>query len=367
MRRALSTICFLSAAACGAASTERAAQDRSFARLLADLSEPGGYFDTDNLISNEASYLHVMGDLDARHLRGGAYIGVGPDQNFSYIARLRPRVAVIVDIRRDNMLEHLLFKALFALTDTRRGYLELLLGLPPDSAPEPLDEPVDSLLARLSARSVTDSSVGAIRHAVDSVVLTFGVPLSGDDRRTIDRFHRTFITEGLTLRFRSHGRGPMAHYPTLGDLIAERDLDGNQANYLASDGAFAVVDDLQARDGILPVTGDFAGPHTLRAVGRYLGSLGLEVTAFYTSNVEFYLVRGGTFDAFVENVATLPRAPRSMIIRSVFRGPFGRGHPRAKPGYASVQLVQDLELMLDRYREGRLESYWDLVTDGVVP
>src|SRR5262252_6651083 len=82
-----------------------------FARLIERLSEPNGYFDTDNLISNEASYLHVIGKLRRMQVTGGAYLGVGPDQNFSYIAQIRPRIAFIVDIRRDNLVEHLLFKA----------------------------------------------------------------------------------------------------------------------------------------------------------------------------------------------------------------------------------------------------------------
>ena len=55
----------------------------TFAARVAQLSEPGGYFDTDNLISNERSYLHVVPALRAAGLAGGAYIGVGPDQNFS--------------------------------------------------------------------------------------------------------------------------------------------------------------------------------------------------------------------------------------------------------------------------------------------
>ena len=58
----------------------------TFAASIAGLSEPGGYFDTDNLISNERSYLQVVPDLRRLSVRGGAYIGVGPDQNFSYIA-----------------------------------------------------------------------------------------------------------------------------------------------------------------------------------------------------------------------------------------------------------------------------------------
>ena len=78
-------------------------------------SEPGGYFDTDNLISNESSYLQVVPELRRAGISGGAYLGVGPDQNFTYIAEIRPAIAFIVDIRRDNLLLHLLFKALFQL------------------------------------------------------------------------------------------------------------------------------------------------------------------------------------------------------------------------------------------------------------
>jgi hypothetical protein len=74
-----------------------AVTQRSLASLIASLSEPGGDFDTDNLISNEQSYLHVVPALRALGGQGGGsgvYLGVGPDQNFSYIAHLRPTLAI---------------------------------------------------------------------------------------------------------------------------------------------------------------------------------------------------------------------------------------------------------------------------------
>ena len=98
-----------------AGSGARSEAQATFAADVAALSEPAGYFDTDNLISNERSYLDVVPDLKKRGVRGGAYIGVGPDQNFSYMAAIRPDVVFIVDVRRDNLLLHLLFKSLFSL------------------------------------------------------------------------------------------------------------------------------------------------------------------------------------------------------------------------------------------------------------
>ena len=61
--------------------------DSAWGALVLSLSEEGGYFDTDNLISNERSYLHVLAPL--RRLEGGAYVGVEPDQSFSYLAATR--------------------------------------------------------------------------------------------------------------------------------------------------------------------------------------------------------------------------------------------------------------------------------------
>src|SRR5262249_1492036 len=109
----------------------------TFASRIAALSEPAGYFDTANLISNARSYLQVLPDLERLTSRGGVYIGVGPDQNFSYIAAVRPAIAFLVDIRRDNLLLHLLFKALFAEARTRVEYLTLLVGRP---VPSELEE-----------------------------------------------------------------------------------------------------------------------------------------------------------------------------------------------------------------------------------
>ena len=112
--RAATVLVVVAVLAAGRRTFVRATQARDPLRgQIAALSEPDGYFDTDNLISNERSYLEVLPELERRNVRGGAYIGVGPDQNFSYIAHIRPSVAFILDIRRDNLLLHLLFKALF--------------------------------------------------------------------------------------------------------------------------------------------------------------------------------------------------------------------------------------------------------------
>src|SRR5215470_7860938 len=125
----------------------RAASDvqvpiEQFGRYIEDWSEPEGYFDSDNFISNETSYLHVIDDLRTRVNPGGIYLGVGPDQNFSYIVHTRPMLAIITDIRRQNMLELLWYKALFAMASNRLEFVSLLVSkeVPRIRADAPLEQ-----------------------------------------------------------------------------------------------------------------------------------------------------------------------------------------------------------------------------------
>ncbi|HEX9728076.1 MAG TPA: hypothetical protein VGA37_06205 [Gemmatimonadales bacterium] len=341
------------------------AADPAFASLITRLSEPAGYFDTDNLISNERSYLHVLGGMRERGVSGGAYIGVGPDQNFSYMAQVRPSIAFIVDIRRDNMLQHLMFKGMFALARNRVAYLCLLFGRPPPSDLASWDDAeVGRLISYIDDKPA--STAPRARRAVDSVVERFGVALDDADRATIARFHQEFIDAGLSLRFHSTGRAPRGYYPTYRDLMLERDRSGRQANYLVSDADFQFLKTMQAADRVIPVVGDLAGNRSLREIGRYLGEIGQHVTALYTSNVEFYLFRDRSFDAFVTNVATLPHDERSVIIRSVFMATFGP-HPLAVPGYASTQTLQPIDRLLRDQDSGLNTTYWAVVTSSALP
>lgn len=320
-----------------------------FADRIRDLSEPPGHFDTDNLISNETRYLEVVPTLTQTGVTGGAYVGVGPDQNFSYIARVRPSVAYIIDIRRDNLLLHLLFKALFAAAPTRVEYLCLLTGR---ASPQPSgrwrDKPLDEILAWVEGAPLVDRA--PLQKDVERRIRAFGLPLAATDVETIARFHGAFIDNGLGLRFTSHGRAPLSYYPTFRMLLQAADRDGQRWSFVATDDAYQFVRGLQAKDAIVPVVGDLAGRHALRAIGASLRADGIAVSGFYASNVEDYLFRRDRFVPFIDNLRTLPRRPGAMVIRSVFR----RG--------TSVSMVQPLDDLLRGVLQGRFRVYGDLVT-----
>src|SRR5262247_2030807 len=139
-----------------------------FARMVREFSEEGGYFMSDNFTSNETSYLHVLDKLRELGVTGGAYIGVGPEQNFTYIAKIRPRIAFIIDIRRQAMIQHLMFKAIFHLSPTRLQYLSMLLSRPltKETGTLPPDAQVTDILALISRVPPNDRAYEANLAAV---------------------------------------------------------------------------------------------------------------------------------------------------------------------------------------------------------
>src|SRR5262249_44026205 len=104
--------------------------DQQFWQIIDDFSEPNGYFRSENLLSNENAFQHVIPTLQTTLPAAGVYLGVGPEQNFTYIAALKPRLAFIDDIRRGNMHLQLLYKTFMGLSRDRADFLRHLLARP---------------------------------------------------------------------------------------------------------------------------------------------------------------------------------------------------------------------------------------------
>ncbi len=104
--------------------------DSAFWKLVTDYSEASGYFRSDNFVSNENTYQWVIPELLRTTKPGGVYLGVGPDQNFTYLVALKPKIAFIFDIRRQNMLTHLMYKALIEQSADRADFIARLFARP---------------------------------------------------------------------------------------------------------------------------------------------------------------------------------------------------------------------------------------------
>jgi hypothetical protein len=333
-----------------------------FAKLVDTLSEPGGYFDTDNLVSNETAYLHVLGGLRKLGVQGGVYIGVGPEQNFSYIAELQPELSLVIDIRRDNMLLLLLFKAMFETSDTRIEYLAQLFGRrPPPDPGSWVRRDLAELLDYIEQAGLDSAGHDSVHRALMTRIDGYGVPLTAEDRTTIRRFHDEFARAGMTLAFSTLGRPAQREYPTVRRLYLETDLAGNRASYVSTEERWLRVRELQRENRIVPLVGDMGGTGAMRAIGNYLRSTGQKVSAFYVSNVEFYLMRAGSFDNFVESVRLMPHDEKSALIRSYFDRGFGG--PGMQPGHFSSQHFQTFDRFLAMMDEPVARTYLDLVSD----
>ena len=128
--------------------------------------------------------------------------------------------------------------------------------------------------------------------------------------------YRAFFKFGPKIQYSSTGSFGGSLQPTYADLMTATDGAGEARGYLANEENFQFMKDLETRNLLVPVVGNFGGPKAIRAVGKYLKDRkGATVSAFYLSNVEQYLRQDGIWGNFCANVATLPLDETSTFIR----------------------------------------------------
>jgi hypothetical protein len=310
--------------------------DEQFWKMATEFSEDDGFFRSDNLLSNETTFQNVIPDILKIAKPGRVYLGVGPEQNFTYIAALKPSMAFIIDIRHGNFDVHLLYKALFELSRDRVDFVSKLFSrnrpavLTPQSS---VAEIFSAIQASPGSPQLYEENLKAVE---DLLMKKHGFPLTAGDREGIAWALSNYAKFGPGISYGSSlsagvpppvvgassvGRGfnNMATYQTL--MLAD-DGRGLNRGYLSNDENFNLVKDLETRNLIIPVVGDFAGNKAIRAVGQYLKSIDGMVSAFYVSNVEQFLVQGNTWGNFCSSVISLPHDDSSVFIRSGVGGPY---------------------------------------------
>jgi len=247
---------------------------------------------------------------------GGVYLGVGPEQNYPYMAAVKPKMAVIFDIRRGNLDLQLMYKAIFELSKDRPAFLSMLFSKPVPagvSAKSTAAELFSAFAASQTSQTLYEQHLKAIEQHLTK---THALPLTADDLAGLEAVYQAFYSNGFYVRSN----------PSYADLMTATDAAGVSRSYLATEEGFQLLKDLESRNLVVPVVGDFGGPKAIRAIGTYLKARGATVAAFYLSNVEQYLYQDGKWDAFCRSVATLPLDTSSTFIRSSSGGGgYGRG------------------------------------------
>ena len=286
---------------------------RRSGEMITEFSEPDG-----NTIRTAHQRKHVpirhpgtAADLSpgARIVQGGA--------NFTYVVALRPGLAFIIDIRRQNMLEHLLYKALIELFTNRVEFIAIVLEKPRGPWNRSWHrQVVPRVLTSATSRELFERNL----QDVDRLVKHHGFALTDEDLNRIEYVYNAFYEHGPDLRytFEGAGIGVLELFPAYTELMTATDGNGEQRGYLATEENFRILKELQQNNAIIPLVGDFAGPTAIRSVGRYIKERGASVMAFYLSNVEQYLFQQeDTWKRFYLNVSTLPINESSTIVRSV--------------------------------------------------
>jgi hypothetical protein len=305
--------------------------DAEFWDLTERMSEPGGSFRSDNFLSNERGYQIVIPDLIKTARPHRVYLGVGPEQNFPYIIALEPQMAFIFDIRRGNLHEHLLYKALFEMSKDRADFLSRLWSR---ARPDGLTtaSTAGELMAAYEPVAPTPEAYAAnVKAVTDWLTKTHRFKLHDGDLEGIDYVYKeAFYAGGPDLNY-SMGGGFGGNRSTYAELQALDDGQGVNRGFLAMEKNWLAIKDLESRNLIVPVVGDFGGPFAIRAVGAYLKAHDALVSAFYLSNVEQYLNQDGKEDQFLCSVAALPLDDTSTFIYTG-GGRYGRGFGRGFGG-----------------------------------
>jgi hypothetical protein len=314
--------------------------------LMTELSEADGYFRSDNLVSNELFMQRVIPGLTRIVKPGRVYLGVGPEQNFTYMAAIKPAMAFIIDVRRGNLQLHLMYKALFELSADRVDFVSRLFSMkrPPGLDRKSSAQDIFTAYAdpRLRSPELYKQNVSAMRRLFTR---RNGLGLSQEDLKGIEEIYEAFHLRGLGIHYEVTP-GSAGSFPTYAELMVATDDASVPRSYLATEENFAAIKDLHSRNLIVPVVGNFGGPKAIRAVGKYLRAHSAFVSAFYVSNVEQYLGREGGLDEFCASVASLPLDESSTFIRSERGGlPSRGGGPPRGSGFGGT-FSSKLESML---------------------
>jgi hypothetical protein len=291
--------------------------DGDYWKLLSDISEPGGYFRIeDNYTSNEMEVGLLYTMLRNSGVSGDVYMGVGPEQNFTYIASVRPKMAFIVDIRRQAVMQHLMFKAMFEMAKDRGEFISILFGKP---RPPGIDSTTNIQKIWETYRTVKSDSALAAQiydRVVDRLTKRHGFVFTADEMAQLRSVFNAFYYYGPSISTRGSQGGRGGYGGDFSDLTGfSPDASGQPRSFLSSEENYQYVKMLHEKNLIVPVSGDFGGPKAIRAIGNYLRDRHATLRAFYVSNVEQYLFQDGHDKAFYANVAALPVDSASVFIR----------------------------------------------------
>lgn len=227
--------------------------------------------------------------------RGGAYVGVGSDQNYSYAALARAELVWLIDYDPDVVALHHLNRAFTINADTVKGFIE-------------------------HYRS---------RNAKTSLAL---IRESYADHPDLDHFVYVYNLY----------RKKLYEYYYSRSLPTGRDVE---TEWLRNPELYAHVRLLWQQDRIWPVKGDLT-KHALSSIGDAARKLDVPVRIYYTSNAPD-VWSGRLIENYKSGVLSLPMDRQSIILQT-FIYPTGFGGPVHHHWHYNVQSGLEHQALMQR-------------------
>jgi len=335
--------------------------DKDFWRLIVELSEPGGSYPYENFVSNELQVQDVIPALKATTKPGGVYIGVGPEQNFTYVSALRSKLAFVIDIRRQNMLELLMYKALFELSPDRADFVSKLFSRPRPTGLDAKTTPAALFSAYQNVKADADFYAKNLQ-AIKESLTKHGFGLSSEDLSKVEYVYNALYRggPGITYEFSSPSPAALSNPASYARIMTTTDPSGKNEVFLADEENYRFVREMQRKNLIIPLVGDFAGPAVIRNVGSYLKERNATVGVFYISNVEYYL-DDSQKQVFYANVAALPVDSSSQFIRHILGNPARQNLSWWRPGMTNVSTIAPMIDLVKAVQSGVRPNFVEML------
>jgi hypothetical protein len=219
--------------------------------------------------------LHYVKSNEVRHDvyfpyvagKGGAYIGVGSDQNYTVMAAAGSELAFLMDIDQ-------------SVIDLHRCYEALI-----EASPDP-----KTLFERWAPAGEADS-VQLIEAMYE------GLP--EPERKRIVRLYRN-ARETVYIHL---------------DHVINRTRDGKPSSWLSDPAMYAHIRKLYQSDRIRMMAGDLTGSNSLQTAATAARALEVPFGVVYLSNAEEYFDYG---KSFVANFEALPTLDGALLLRTIY-------------------------------------------------
>jgi hypothetical protein len=287
--------------------------DAEFWRMVTEFSEAGGDYQFQNFVSNEISYQEVLPELSRLAKAGGVYLGVASEQNFTYIDVVRPKVAFIFDLRRQNTLQLLMYKALFEMADNRADFVSLLFSRKRPAGLDANSSAAALFQAIADAKPDPQLYAATLQGIKDRLIRQHRFALSADDQQKLEYVFNVFYRGGPRMDYGFASTAPNPYVPSYHMLAVATDGRGKNWVYLEREESYKHIREMQLKNLIVPLVGDFTGSKAIRTVARYVKDHGSTISVFYISNVEDYIQP--KWSDYLSNLAALPVDNATLLIR----------------------------------------------------